>query len=95
MKLQFSLATLLVCMTVLAVVCALCIVIPVHELSPATGWDVAGGKMTNATMSIDETSFRPTASEVQWRLAIWGPLAIVATLAGFWIVHRLKSQPRN
>ena len=31
MKLQFSLATLLVCMTVLAVVCAICVQIPVRE----------------------------------------------------------------
>jgi len=44
MKLQFSLATLLVCVTVLGVVCAVSVAVPVHEKEfgitppPPPGW---------------------------------------------------------
>ena len=52
MKLQFSLATLLVCMTVLAVVAVrLCIGFQVHELSrPAHGVCVGGNDRRNQVL---------------------------------------------
>jgi hypothetical protein len=90
MKLQFSLATLLVCVTVLGVVCALCVQLPVHKsVSGETYFFV------KAVYDRGEISLPPTNREIAWRLAWSAPLSIVGTLAGLWIVRRLKSRCEN
>jgi hypothetical protein len=92
MKLQFSLATLLVCVTVLAVVCAVAVGIPVSEIvqeypkwyssSPIKPYNVAHPRP-------------PTTSEIASRLALWGPPALAATLGALWVIRRLKSRREN
>jgi hypothetical protein len=81
MKLQFSLATLLICMTVLAVVAAIGTAFQVHyrTLGMMTGF-------------IYEWSGPPSASELVWRIILWGPVAIAATLGVLWAIRRLKSR---
>jgi hypothetical protein len=87
MKLQFSLATLLVCMTVLAVVCASAAMIPVH-VQTAVSWN---GNWPH----VDQINHSPNPSEVARRLAIGSPLALAATLAILWAIRRLKSRREN
>ena len=85
MKLQFSLVTLLVCITVLAVLAGVCARIQVHE--PASVWDMRLSA-TDAIKSFHpEYSRSPTTSEIVIRSAIWGPLAIAGTLAVLWVVR--------
>ena len=87
MKFQFSLATLLICMTVLAVVCAICVKVDVVEqVAPQPG--TLRAKFKNAMQTVVR---HPTAPEVAWRMAMWGTPAIAATLAVLWIVRRVKS----
>jgi hypothetical protein len=83
-KLQFSLATLLVCMTVLAGVCATAISVPVNE--PTTV------QVTRSTWEMISVSHPPSAWTIAWRLALLGPLSIAATLLTLWNVRRLKSR---
>jgi hypothetical protein len=89
MKFQFSLATLLVCTTVLAVVCAFAVSVPVR----LRHWDqrVAnlGAKYHPSDQSVERS---PTPEDIGIRLTTWGPLAIVATLAILWAIRRLKSR---
>ena len=88
MKLQFSLATLLVCMTVLAIVCTVCAKINVVEqVEPELG--TLRFRLRNAVVTVVR---QPTASEAAWRVALWGPPAVVGTLAIFWAIRRLKSR---
>src|SRR5262245_30179473 len=82
MRLQFSLATLLVCITVLAVVCAVCVKVTVRDFGP-THIGTYGAQMYNV---IDRP---PTASEIAQRLALWGPASIAATLGVLWIGRRV------
>jgi hypothetical protein len=99
MKLQFSLATLLVCMTVLAVVCAVAIEMPVFVERQSSIFDLAttlpSGIRTAAFK--DSYSFKrpPDGIDIAWRLALWGPSAIAATLGVLWAIRRLKSRREN
>ncbi len=89
MKLQFSLATLLVCLTVLAVVCGVAAVLPVYFTTRVTNFSVPEAP----TMTTDSRS--PSATDIAWRLAWAGPIAIAATLATLWTIRRLKSRREN
>ena len=87
MKLQFSLATLLVCMTVLAVVCCMCAKMQVHL-------DVDTVETINGkTYPLRYTDNRPpTENEFVLRLMWAAPLSIAATLGTLWAIRRLKSR---
>jgi hypothetical protein len=87
MKLQFSLATLLACMTVLAVVCAACAMVPVHQ-SVGGSYTIAGIIHTD----ISEWDDSPEVNDVLRRFSIWSPLSVAATLGVLWAVRRLKSR---
>ena len=78
MKLQFSLATLMVCLTVLAVVCALAATIPVSEDHGVTHVEYFEGP--------------PSLAEMAQRFATWGLPSIATTLATLWAIRRLKSR---
>jgi len=92
-KLQFSLATLLVCITVLAVVCAACVQVSVQDwefrrisdhravLYPSAEVDQDGKKAFDRPPQVDE---------IARRLALWGPASIAATLGVLWIEPRLQ-----
>ena len=80
MGLQFSLATLLICMTVLAVAC---------RRHPKVGRWI---NLLSARSWIKHRREPPNVREVFWRMAYWEPQILVATLAGLWIVRRLKSR---
>ncbi len=86
MKLQFSLATLLVCVTVLAVTFAICKQVPVFIKDPF------GPPLTNTDYS---QYFPPSMETIAWRFAWAGPLAIAGTLAVLWAIRRLKSRREN
>jgi hypothetical protein len=90
MKLQFSLATLLVCMTVLAVLFAACVTIPVadfqdvvtrHEM-PSDGQIRKFAEVHNH----QEVSRAPKGTEVTWRLIFSWPLAFL--ISWLWIFRR-------
>jgi uncharacterized membrane protein len=87
LKLQFSLATLLVCVTVMAVVCGVCLQIPVMKPHHFT---IAGQPMYLLTDSGEYANQPPTTSEIVQRLAIWVPTSIAATLAVQWSIGRLN-----
>jgi len=87
MKLQFSLATLLVCVTVLAVVCWFSMMIPVKgEALVSSGPDPFGIEV------MFPYSRMPQFADIAVRLALWGPLAIAATLGVQSTIRRLKSR---
>jgi hypothetical protein len=87
MKLQFSLTTLLVCVTVLAVLCVVCVQIPVVKPHHFT---IMGQPMYILTGAGEYADRPPTTSEIFQRLAIVVPLSIAATLAVLWTIRRLK-----
>jgi hypothetical protein len=96
MKLQFSLATLLVCMTVLAVVCAAAVSMPVRE--PLLHWDQldAGTKIISTDPPGPSIIERPpNFADTAIRLAIWGAPAIATTLSALWAIRLLKSRRKN
>ena len=93
MKLPFSLATLLVCVTVLAVVCAFAVTSPVYEKANGRmlppGFESGGTTMDNFV----EISFwrrPPNNAEIARRFVLWGTPAIAVTLALLWAIRRLK-----
>jgi hypothetical protein len=69
MKLQFSLARLLVCTGILAVVAAISATVEVHNEH-----FIADGEFYRA----------PFAGEVLGRMAVWGPIALATFLLGRW-----------
>jgi hypothetical protein len=85
MKLQFSLATLLVCMTVLAVVLSYSISKPVIE--PLDYSNALG-----PFWSDHDIARNPTLREVSFRFLCFGPPALIGTLAALWAIRRLKSR---
>ena len=87
MKLQFSLATLLIGLTVLAVVCAVSVEIPVRQI---IFLDFAGAGGVGRAEHVHYEP--PTASEFALRLAWAGPLSIAATLTVLQAIRRLKSR---
>jgi hypothetical protein len=90
MKPQFSLATLLVITTVLAIVAALCAAISVQS-APLTG---IGLDSSNAgligTFILDPHA--PDLRELAMRMLWSGPLAMFMSLSALWIIRRLKSR---
>ncbi len=93
MKLQFSLATILICIAVLAVVCAICVQIPVTEEFDAPPLPGAPQSSHPAFSIIDERP--PTLLETGQRLAIWWPSSIAAIFTARWAVGRLKFRREN
>jgi hypothetical protein len=87
MKLQFSLATLLVCMTVVAVVCVVCATVPVRQSVGGT-YMIAGLIHTD----ISEWDDSPEVSDVLRRFSIWGPISGAVTLFTLWLIRRLQSR---
>ena len=93
MKLQFSLATLLVFMTVLAVVCSLAVEIDIAEtriifiagsmIRPADTWEHQRCEIIHRS---------PTALETIERIFMWGIPSIAATLGILSTIRRLKSR---
>jgi hypothetical protein len=82
MKLQFSLATLLVCLTVFSVVAGICASRPVDQFAVGTIMD-------------QEPMRTPNVREVFWRMAYWEPPILAATLGVLWTIRRLKSRRHN
>ena len=105
MKLQFSLATLLICMTVLAVVCAFAVALPVYQSfyfadgddpSVIEFPDGSGLQFDQPVGTVEKVYQRhATASEITWRIAIFGASIIAATLAALWLIRALKSHRHN
>jgi hypothetical protein len=85
MKLQFSLGTMLVCVTVLAVVLSYCINAPFVERVDFT--DPRG------PFSPDRDFAR--FKEVSIRFLRLGPPALIATLGVLWAIRRLKPRREN
>ena len=86
MRFQFSLATLLVCLTVLEVVCAASVAIPIDEIVQGPVYLIP--KPVYESTEITRT---PTVVEIVRRIAVWGPLTVAGTLGVLWTVRRLKS----
>ena len=89
MRFQFSLATLLVCMTVLAVVSAICAMVQIPKTT-ITKVEKTAFAEWQETSVVD--SRRPNPVEIGQRLAWADPPAIAATLGVLWTVRRLKSR---
>jgi hypothetical protein len=87
MKLQFSLAKLLVCMTVFAIVAGICASSPVRELFFLQRHM---GVLVGEPMPV--RILPPNAREIFWRMAYWEPPILTATLLLLWSLHRLKSR---
>jgi hypothetical protein len=82
MRFQFSLATLLICVTVLAVVAGISIAVPVRDLPDP---NVMPG--ISQADSVVELPRRPSPVEVLERVLTWGIPALAATLGVLWIVR--------
>jgi hypothetical protein len=89
MKPRFSLATLLVITTVLAIVAALCATINVQS-EPMMGVGVNSSAGLIGTFILDPHA--PDLRELALRLLWSWPLAIFMSLSALWIVRRLKSR---
>src|SRR5262245_35888317 len=95
MRFQFSLATLLVCITVLAVVSAVCVKVRVAD---PTYLIVAGERVyipPGKLLAAGEASIlyrSPTAPEIAWRLALCGPASVAATLGVLCIGRRVLAR---
>jgi hypothetical protein len=79
MRFRFSLATLLICTAVLAVVIAVCVAVPVDERVTGPATIEGSSKIYRAIVGPPPRS--PTGAEVAMRLAWSAPLAILLTLA--------------
>jgi hypothetical protein len=83
MNLQFSLATLMVCVTLLAAVCAFSVAIPVKETQVLYHPSPDGGIVSGPVW----TSRSPNGSEIACRMVLFAP----ATLVALWLVRTLRS----
>ena len=92
MKLQFSLATLLACMTVLAVVAGVCEMVPVKN--PDYGIVPSVGSKFPYMWIEPEIERKPTTNDFVNRFALWGPATVLFTLAALWLICRQKSPNR-
>ena len=95
MKLQFSLATLLVCVTVLAVVCGLAVAIPVHDpklVQEPGSIQGSDGYLHTVLLTHFVKRHTATASDVIWRCFVWGPASLAMTVSALWLIRRLKSR---
>jgi hypothetical protein len=101
MKLQFSLATLLVCTAIVAVACMICVNVAVHDVEITrrnivlTMLDRAGTQIPYFIDDIIEFTRPPTTKELALRLAWVAPLSIAATLVALWAVRRRNSRRGN
>jgi ABC-type Fe3+ transport system permease subunit len=89
MKLQFSLATLLVCMTVLVIVAAVAVAVRVQEPALLQFFRNDGFEW----QPFVECS--PTNLEIALRMLGWGTPGLVVTVGLLWLVRRLKSRREN
>ena len=86
MKLQFSLATLLVCVTVLAVVCGIAAFVPINSE------DVYIPRLPpNASEVILVAPSPKSAVDIIGRVAVGCPLSLAATLTALWLIRRLHN----
>ena len=88
MKLQFSLVTLLVWTTVIAIEVGLSFWLPAYIDARAVD---KNGDVYWLRAAFD----RPPNSVVTWRLVLLSPLAIVMSLGALWAIRRLKSRRKN
>jgi hypothetical protein len=100
MKLQFSLATLLVCMMVLAVVCAASVTVPVNAeryLSiELTNPPMGHVKIrTEGRLVVYGYHRPPTVPEIALQIGLRGLPAVATTLALTWAIRCLKSRREN
>jgi hypothetical protein len=104
MKLQFSLATLLVCTAVMGLVCAACMIAPVQDVE-ITHAELQGPftlekdnlrELTNvggdAWEIVAGIERRPYLGEIALRLAWAVPTAVAFIIALPWLARRLKSR---
>jgi len=77
---------LLVWIAVLAVVCAMCVKLPVHEQRGFREFTAFPGEFPRII------SRPPTAVDIVQRLAIWGSASITATLGVLWIGRRVSQR---
>ena len=102
MKLQFSLATLLIIVTVLAVVTAACVGVPVYDKEWIKALGVPELPEIEETVTYAQTPSRPIeigigprhpkSSEMALRMAKWWPISIAGTLAALWAVRRFRTR---
>ena len=86
MKLQFTLASTLITIAVLAIVLSYCINIPI--IKPTTYMDSRYGSVHE----LHNIARNPTSKEIWWRFVRSGPPAFATTLAVLWAIRRLKSR---
>ena len=84
-----SLATLLVCVTVLGVVCALAAVVPIYERVP---YGYGSYTRDPANLPTIDRIRLPSASERVRRIGFWVPASAIIMLGALWAVRRLKSR---
>jgi hypothetical protein len=82
MKLQFSLATLLVCVTVLAVVAGLCASVKVRQ--DAVIVENHLGQTAIYDEASPEISQLPNETKFARRVSLWVPASVAATLGVLW-----------
>jgi hypothetical protein len=91
MKLQFSLATLLVCVTVLGAVAGACLMIDVRLVKQHLAMTPGGSEVEYFEL----IRSKPNAWQAALRMAWSGPLALASTLVVLWLIRRLKSRREN
>jgi hypothetical protein len=91
MRFQFSLATLLVCMTVLGAVAGACLMIDVRLVKHHLAMTPGGSEVEHFEL----IRSKPNAGQAALRMAWSEPLAIAATLAVLWAIRHLKSRREN
>ena len=92
MRFQFSILTMLVCTAALAAAFAACISIAIREptyifQSVTVGGVYQGGGLT-------EWKRQPSGSEIAWRMAWAGPLAVFISLCLLWASRRFFMRGR-
>jgi hypothetical protein len=93
MKLQFSLATLLVWITMLSIVLFASTWTPVWRSDPID-YQFTNGVLTKVAYG-KPYSHSPRLKDVLWRLGVWGVPAVAITQLVIWRFRRLKSRHEN
>ena len=89
-RFQFSLTTLITCITVFAVVSAVSVAAPVrekHMFHVILNYNDLGGVFQEQYVSR-----RATGLEIAGRMMLWGPVAVAAVLSMLWAVNRRRSR---